>query len=39
MVPSHKQMKNVNNSVEMMFWQQCSEAQVQAYADFPGKAN
>jgi hypothetical protein len=37
MVPSHKHMQNVNNSVEMMmFWQQFSEAQVQAYANFPG---
>jgi hypothetical protein len=37
MVPSHKQMQNVNNSVVMkMFWQQSSEAQVQEYTDFPG---
>jgi hypothetical protein len=28
-VPSHKQMQNVNNDgVEMMFWQQCTKAQV-----------
>jgi hypothetical protein len=31
-------MKNVNNDgvEKMMFWQQCSEAQVQVYAEFPG---
>jgi hypothetical protein len=25
-----------NNGMEKIFWQQCSEAQVQVYAEFPG---
>jgi hypothetical protein len=32
-------MRNVNSDgvEKMMFWQQCSEAQVQVYAEFPGR--
>jgi hypothetical protein len=26
-----------NNGMEKIFWQQCSEAQIQVYAEFPGQ--
>jgi hypothetical protein len=39
LVPFHERMQNVSNyNVEMMMpWQQCSKAQVQVHADFPGQ--
>jgi hypothetical protein len=35
LVPSHEQVQNMN-SIEKMFWHNCSEIHVQVYAEFPG---
>jgi hypothetical protein len=34
--PSLEQLQDMNNGMEMMFSQQCSEAQVQVYAEYSG---